>query len=68
MTTALSPIIVSRLEEAATDNGFDQELEREGDWLVFASTQCRSGYGSERSAALSFSPHSRSRLSAGNIP
>jgi hypothetical protein len=40
MTTALSPIIVSRLQKAATDNGFDQELEREGDWLVFASTQC----------------------------
>jgi putative restriction endonuclease len=40
MTTALSPIIVSRLEKAAKDNGFDQELEREGDWLVFASTQC----------------------------
>lgn len=40
MTTALSPIIVSRLEKAATDNGFDQELEREGDWLIFASTQC----------------------------
>ncbi|WP_437533133.1 HNH endonuclease [Sorangium sp. So ce726] len=40
MTTALSPIIVSRLEKAATDNGFDQELEREGHWLVFASTHC----------------------------
>ena len=40
MTAALSPIIVSRLEKAATDNGFDQELEREGDWLVFVSTQC----------------------------
>lgn len=40
MTTALSPIIVSRLEKAATDNGFDQELEREGAWLVFVSTQC----------------------------
>jgi hypothetical protein len=40
VTTALSPIIASRLEKAATDNGFDQELEREGDWLVFASTQC----------------------------
>ena len=40
MTTSLSPIIVSRLEKAATDNGFDQELERDGDWLVFASTQC----------------------------
>lgn len=40
MTTTLSPIISSRLEKAATDNGFDQELERDGDWLVFASTQC----------------------------
>lgn len=36
----LSPIIVSRLEKAATDNGFDQELGREGNWLVFASTLC----------------------------
>lgn len=40
MSTALSPILVSRLEKAATDNGFDQVLEREGDWLVVASTQC----------------------------
>ncbi|WP_069353660.1 HNH endonuclease [Burkholderia cenocepacia] len=40
MTTSLSPIIVSRLEKAATDNGFDREFEQEGDWLVFASTQC----------------------------
>ena len=40
MTTSLSPIIISRLEKAASDNGFDQELEREGDWLVFVSTQC----------------------------
>ncbi|MDC0743217.1 HNH endonuclease [Polyangium mundeleinium] len=40
MTTTLSPIIASRLAKAATDNGFDQELQREGDWLVFASTQC----------------------------
>jgi hypothetical protein len=38
--TALSPIIVSRLEKADTDNGLDQELEHEGEWLVFASTQC----------------------------
>ena len=38
MTTSLSPIIVSRLEKAATDNGFDQALEPEGNWLVFAST------------------------------
>jgi len=37
---ALSPILVSRLEKAATDNGFDQMLEPEGTWLVFASTQC----------------------------
>jgi hypothetical protein len=40
VTTALSPILASRLEKAATDNGFDQELEREEAWLVFASTQC----------------------------
>lgn len=36
----LSPILVSRLEKAATDNGFDQALPLEGDWLVFASTHC----------------------------
>jgi hypothetical protein len=40
MTTALSPVIASRLEKAAVDNGFDQEQPREGDWLGFASTQC----------------------------
>lgn len=40
MTTALSPIVISRLEKTATDNGFDQTLGSEGDWLVFASTQC----------------------------
>ncbi len=40
MSTALSPVIASRLEKAAVDNGFDQELPREGDWLGFASTQC----------------------------
>lgn len=40
MTTALSPILVSRLEKAATDNGFDQVLAPGGDWLVVASTQC----------------------------
>lgn len=40
MTTTLSPILASRLEKAATDNGFDQVLERGGDWLVVASTQC----------------------------
>lgn len=40
MTTTLSPIIVSRLEKAATDNGFDQAIERGSNWLAFASTQC----------------------------
>lgn len=40
MTTALSPIIASRLEKAATDNGFDQALPPEGSWLAFASTAC----------------------------
>jgi len=40
MTTALSPVIASRLEKAAVDNGFDQEQPREGDSLGFASTQC----------------------------
>jgi hypothetical protein len=40
MRTALSPILVSRLEKAATDNGFDELLDPEDDWLVVASTQC----------------------------
>jgi putative restriction endonuclease len=40
MSNALSPVITSRIEKAAVDNGFDQELPREGDWLGFASTQC----------------------------
>jgi putative restriction endonuclease len=40
VTTALSPILISRLEKAATDNGFDRVLEPEGDWLIVASTQC----------------------------
>ncbi len=40
MTPALSPIVVSLSEKAATDNGFDRALEREGDWLPFASTLC----------------------------
>lgn len=40
MITAPSPILGSRLEKAATDNGFDQILDPEGHWLVFASTQC----------------------------
>jgi putative restriction endonuclease len=40
VTAAPSAILVSRLEKAATDNGFDRRLEAYGDWLVFASTQC----------------------------
>lgn len=35
-----SPLIRTRLEKAATDNGFDQALEPDGEWLVFASTRC----------------------------
>ena len=40
MTTPLSPVLLTRLEKAAVDNGFDQELPRQGDWLGFSSTQC----------------------------
>jgi hypothetical protein len=36
----LDPTLRTRLEKAATDNGFDLDLGLEGDWLVFASTQC----------------------------
>jgi hypothetical protein len=36
----LSAIVASRLEKAAVDNGFDQEVSRDGAWLAFASTQC----------------------------
>ncbi len=46
MTTPISAVVASRLEKAAVDNGFDQELppctRQDGmvDWLGFASTQC----------------------------
>lgn len=40
MTNVLSPIVTSRLEKAAIDNGFDKELPREGDWLEYATTKC----------------------------
>ena len=40
MNLPLSPVILTRLEKAAVDNGFDQALPREGDWLGFSSTQC----------------------------
>ena len=54
MTIAPPPVVVSRLEKAATDNGFDRELPRDGDWLVFASTQSplRLWLGASGDAAL----------------
>jgi putative restriction endonuclease len=36
----ISPATITRIEKAAVDNGFDQDLLRERDWLGFASTQC----------------------------
>jgi putative restriction endonuclease len=42
MTPTLSPVMLTLLEKAAVDNGFDQELPRVstsfGEWLNFAST------------------------------
>ena len=35
----LSPVAITRLEKAATDNGFDLELEHTSDWLSFGSSQ-----------------------------
>jgi hypothetical protein len=35
----LTPVTITRLEKAATDNGFDLDLGREGDWLAFGSSQ-----------------------------
>ncbi len=40
MTLGPSAATLTLLEKLAVDNGFDRELPREGDWLVFASTQC----------------------------
>ena len=40
MTPPLTQVVASRLEKSALDNGFDRELPRLDDWLVFASTQC----------------------------
>lgn len=40
MLTSFSSVIVSRLEKAAVDNGFDRTLAMEGAWLTYASTQC----------------------------
>ncbi len=35
----LAAVTITRLEKAATDNGFDLELERTADWLSFGSSQ-----------------------------
>ena len=35
----MTAVTMTRLEKAATDNGFDLELARTADWLSFASTQ-----------------------------
>ena len=35
----LTPVTITRLEKAATDNGFDLELEHTADWLSFGSSQ-----------------------------
>lgn len=39
MKTSLPVLLASRLEKAATDNGFDLVCAPEGEWLLFASTQ-----------------------------
>jgi hypothetical protein len=39
MTTPSPPLVASRLEKAASDNGFDLTLGREADWLAFTSSQ-----------------------------
>jgi hypothetical protein len=39
-TVQLTPVLASRLEKVAIDNGFDRELSSVGSWLTFASTQC----------------------------
>jgi hypothetical protein len=35
---SLNPVNITRLEKAATDNGFDLERGRDGDWLIFGSS------------------------------
>ena len=35
----LAAVTVTRLEKAATDNGFDLDLEHSADWLCFGSSQ-----------------------------
>lgn len=39
-TMQLTPVLASRLEKVAIDNGFDRELPSVKSWLTFASTQC----------------------------
>jgi putative restriction endonuclease len=39
MRSPLTSVTTTLLEKAAVDNGFDQELPPQGDWLGFASTQ-----------------------------
>ena len=34
----LPSTLATRLEKAAIDNGFDEDLPRERDWLAYAST------------------------------
>lgn len=62
-----SPMIQTRLEKAAIDNGFDRTLAPEGNWLVFASTQCPlrvwlralgTGYSGESTFIAAFSMNS----------
>lgn len=61
----MSLLTQTRLEKAATDNGFDQALASEGEWLVFSSTQCplRVWLGAFNNAVLlaAFSQHNVSR-------
>jgi putative restriction endonuclease len=40
MMASLSSVTLTLLEKAAVDNGFDQNLPRQEDWLCYASTQC----------------------------
>lgn len=35
----LSPVTITRLEKTATDNGFDLDVGRTADWLLFGSSQ-----------------------------
>lgn len=69
MTMHLSPATVTRLEKAAVDNGFDQELPRVGDWLAFASTQAPLqlwlAAADEERFVAAFSQHSVARALSG---